>query len=243
MLTIYSTGIIRSASRPNRCPDCPPRSRPPQPHCAPLRKAKPGRLSTDVGNDRAVVRLRKSTSPCCAQLKFKLSKTTIGQSLSALPSVTASSGVRPPSAQSLPVMRAPSGRKTLAAGERSAPFVVALIGQRRDPTVQKLAVSRLSPMRQSALCASASTPSSCTFVRTRAMSASVATRGVCQPGPNEATSRDETATEADVRANKKGGRSPPPSRRCRGPKSWWRCSGWKSVLNANGWDRGSRWRP
>ena len=34
----------------------------------------PAKLSTNVRNDRAVVRLRKSTSPGCAQLKFKFSE-------------------------------------------------------------------------------------------------------------------------------------------------------------------------
>ena len=34
--------------------------------------------STNVGNGRAVIRLRRRPSPGCAQLKFKLSKTTIG---------------------------------------------------------------------------------------------------------------------------------------------------------------------
>ena len=71
--------------------------------------------------------------------------------MSALPSVTMASACSA-------VVIMPTVRTTMhAAGERSAPFVVALIGQRREPTVQKIAVSEVQldgveADAQSALC-------------------------------------------------------------------------------------------
>ena len=75
--------------------------------------------------------------------------------LSALAIATASSGVSPPSRQSLPVMRAPSGtpfgttartaraideRKAQAVLERAAVLVGALVGDRRHEAVRQIAV-------------------------------------------------------------------------------------------------------
>src|SRR5262252_2489044 len=57
--------------------------------------------------------------------------------LSALAIWTASSAVSPPSTQSVPVMRAPSGMAR-SAFERAAKLIVALIRQRRDETVQQI---------------------------------------------------------------------------------------------------------